>query len=126
MTNGRFTDIPVVDVGAMEGPPSARESLASELRDICHRVGFFVAVNHGVEASFVDAVFEMMHRFFALPAEHKSLIDKRRSPQVRGWETEGAEYTNGRPDFREQIDLWTEVRIRPERGLSAAVAPYYS
>lgn len=56
----------------------------------------------------VDSIFEMMHTFFALPEADKMLIDKRASPQFRGWEPVGSEYTNNRPDRREQIDLWTE------------------
>ena len=92
----------------MRGAPAERARLADDLRQICHEIGFFVATNHGVKPEFVDRVFDMMSRFFALPTEQKALIDKRESRHFRGWETEGAEYTNNRPDIREQIDLWTE------------------
>ncbi len=40
-------------------------------------------------------------------------IDKRQSRHFRGWEAEGSEYTNGRPDIREQVDLWSEHSARP-------------
>ena len=42
----------------------------------------------------------------------KALIDKRASRHFRGWEAVGAELTNGRPDMREQIDLWSEHKAR--------------
>ena len=65
-------------------------------------------VNHGVDPALVDATFDMMRTFFALPETDKLRIDKRTSRHFRGWELVGAESTNNRPDIREQIDLWTE------------------
>ena len=41
-------------------------------------------------------------------SNRNSLIDKRKSRHFRGWEAEGSEYTNNRPDIREQIDVWSE------------------
>jgi isopenicillin N synthase-like dioxygenase len=103
-----FDDIPIVDfTGVADGGPRFDE-VALELRGVCHEVGFFIVENHGVQAVLVDAVFDMMRDFFALPEEKKLLIDKRRSPQFRGWESVGTERTNNRPDYREQIDLWSE------------------
>ncbi len=116
MTNAPSTAIPVVDLGPLFGSESERAELAEQVREICHEIGFFVAVNHGIDPAFVDAVFAMMHRFFALPPEQKVLIDKMRSRHFRGWEAEGSEYTNNRPDIREQIDLWSEW---PERSRTA-------
>jgi isopenicillin N synthase-like dioxygenase len=108
MPSTTFADIPVVDVSAIRGTTRERTELAGRLEIICHRIGFFVAVGHGVDRSVVDSVFDLMHRFFSLPAGRKLLIDKRRSPHFRGWEAEGSEYTNNRPDIREQIDAWSE------------------
>ena len=67
-----------------------------------------LVVNHGVPDALNDATYDMMRRFFKLPVEHKGLIDKRTSRHFRGWEPVGSEYTNNRPDIREQIDCWTE------------------
>jgi len=108
MHTAGFTEVPVVDVAAMRGTPAERRALASHLEQICHHVGFFVAVNHGVDGAAIDDVFDLMQRFFALPTSDKELIDKRTSPHFRGWEAEGSEFTNNRPDFREQIDVWSE------------------
>ena len=104
MPSGQFTEIPIVDLSAIDG----RSALADEMREICHEVGFFVVTHHGVDPALVRAVFDSMRTFFALPEADKLRIDKRNSRHFRGWEPVGAESTNNRPDIREQIDLWTE------------------
>ena len=73
-----------------------------------HDIGFAVLVEHGLPDGFLAGAFEMMEAFFALPDEKKRLIDKRASPHFRGWEAVGTEFTNNRPDIREQIDIWSE------------------
>lgn len=98
-----FTEIPVVDLGS--GIDDDR--LAADLTEICHRIGFFVVENHGVAADLIDDTFAMMAEFFALSDDAKGAIDKRRSRHFRGWEAVGTEFTNDRPDIREQIDVWT-------------------
>ncbi len=113
MTSVSFTTIPTIDLSRRNGSPAEQATLADEVRDICHEIGFFVAVGHGIERSLVDRLFETMHQFFALPDEQKLLIDKRVSRHFRGWEAEGTELTNNRPDIRQQIDLWSEWPERP-------------
>ncbi len=125
-----FDRIPVIDLGLGSGPSVSgtpgpgpikqRRDLAEELCRVCHEVGFFLVVNHGVSHGLCDGVFDMMRRFFALSDEEKALIDKRRSRHFRGWEPVGAEYTNNRPDIREQIDWWTEWPAH-----SKDIEPYY-
>jgi isopenicillin N synthase-like dioxygenase len=111
-SSGTFSAIPVVDLAAWRGSPDERAALADEVRSVCHEVGFFLVVNHGVDPGFIDAIFEMMRRLFALPPADKSLIDKRRSRHFRGWEGVGAEHTNNRTDIREQVDTWSENEAR--------------
>ena len=50
---------------------------------------------------------------FALPDAVKARIDKVQSPWFRGWERVGAELTDLSVDYREQIDVWTELPPRP-------------
>lgn len=113
MSADSFAEIPVIDISAMAGTDADRAELAEQLCEVCHRIGFFVAVDHGVESELIDSVFDLMHRFFALPIEKKQLIDKLASRHFRGWEAEGSEYTNNRPDIREQIDVWSEWPALP-------------
>lgn len=103
-----FREIPVIDLAPLRGSAEERRVLAEQLRDVCHEIGFFLAVGHGIDRALSDSVFEMMASFFALPESDKLLIDKRESRHFRGWEPVGTEYTNDRPDIREQIDIWTE------------------
>jgi isopenicillin N synthase-like dioxygenase len=109
---GDFKTIPVVDLSLRRGSAAERRALAETLREICHHVGFLVVRNHGVDETLVTSVFALAKRLFDLPPEQKRLIDKRNSRHFRGWEPVGAEYTNNRPDIREQIDLWTEHPAR--------------
>jgi len=85
-----------------------KQLLADQVRDICHTTGFFLLQDHGISSDFLREVFDTSQRLFALPLDQKRLMDKSRSPHFRGWESEGSEYTNNRPDHREQVDLWTE------------------
>ena len=87
-----------------------RQALAAQVRDICHSTGFFLLQQHGLE-SILDRLFDLSRQFFALPVETKQRIDKARSPHFRGWEAVGTEFTNGRPDVREQVDLWTPHEV---------------
>ena len=107
-----FTKVPVVDISSRSAGPAARRALAERLGDICHHVGFVIVTNHGIDAAVINGVFDQSATFFALPEEQKRTIDKRNSPHFRGWEPVGAEYTNNRPDMREQIDLWTDHAAR--------------
>jgi len=102
-----FDEIPLVDLGDLDGTPARRTELAAQVCTICHEVGFMIVTNHGVAASIVDDVFDLMRRFFALEEEQRALIDKRASPHFRGWESVGSEFTNNRVDVREQIDIWS-------------------
>ena len=105
--------IPIVDLTPRTAGPTDRRELAQVITEICHEIGFMVVVNHGVPDRLLDEVFDSMDRFFSLPEDQKRSIDKTASPWFRGWEPVGTEYTNNRPDQREQIDLWTPW---PSRG----------
>lgn len=105
--------IPIVDLRRWKADAGERARLVDEVRETCHEVGFLVLTHHGIEPAFLDAMFALMERLFALPDEHKARVDKRQSRHFRGWEAVASERTNNRPDIREQVDLWSEHRARP-------------
>lgn len=102
------------------GAGADRVTFADRLRGICHEVGFFRLVDHGVSREFLDDYFATLRAFFALPEATKASIGKTQSPWFRGWERVGSERTDGRVDHREQIDVWTELPPR-----EAGVTPQY-
>jgi isopenicillin N synthase-like dioxygenase len=115
-----LTELPEVDLRAWRGPSADRRELADQVRQICHEIGFFHLVGHGISDDLLADHHEHRARFFALPVEIKRGIEKLASPHFRGWEPVGAELTGGRPDLREQLDLAVE---NPVRG-AAAQPPY--
>lgn len=119
MTGVAFREIPVVSLAEWTSPGADRDAFADRLRSICHEVGFFRLVDHGVSPAFVNEYFDALRRFFALPEAVKARIDKAHSPWFRGWERVGAELTDQRVDHREQVDVWTELTPHP-RGVVPA------
>jgi isopenicillin N synthase-like dioxygenase len=108
-----FSEIPVVSLSGWTAADADRVGFADRLRVICHEVGFFRVVDHGVDPGFLRDYFGALREFFALPEEAKAQIDKIGSPWFRGWERVGAELTDNRVDHREQIDVWTELDPQP-------------
>jgi isopenicillin N synthase-like dioxygenase len=103
-----FTEIPVVSLADWRAPDADRDAFVDRLRGICHEVGFFTLIDHGIEPAFVDRYFDALAAFFALPESVKARIDKSRSRHFRGWERVGAELTDNRVDHREQLDVSRE------------------
>jgi isopenicillin N synthase-like dioxygenase len=110
-----FREIPVLAMSDWHGDDADRAAFAERLRVICHEVGFFRVVDHGISPVFLDDYFSALQTFFALPETTKARIDKVHSPWFRGWERVGAELTDARVDHREQIDVWTELPPRDPR-----------
>ena len=108
-----FREIPVVSLSGWTETGAGQQAFAERLRAICHEVGFFQLVDHGVEQAFVEEYFAALRVFFTLPDSIKARIDKAQSPWFRGWERVGAELTDLSVDYREQIDVWTELPPRP-------------
>ena len=89
------------------GGPAARK-FCEELVETCHGTGFFYLTGHGIETAQNDGVFSMARRFFALPEEDRRAIAIGRSPQFRGYTILGDERTQGKSDWRDQIDIGPE------------------
>jgi len=118
--------IPIIDLQPWyHGSAAEQDALCDRLRRVCHEVGFFYAVNHGIDESVSAAYLDTVRDFFALPIEYKQAIDKSHSPQFRGWEQLGSELTNNQIDYREQIDIGVEARAieHPDPWYLALVGP---
>ena len=60
MTN--FTEIPILDLSALIKGGDTK-NLAQEFRKAYGTTGFSYVINHGIEQSLIDSVFEMSKKF---------------------------------------------------------------
>ncbi|MCW2685345.1 MAG: cefF [Mycobacterium sp.] len=97
--------LPVLDLADAHSDPSG---FRSRLREATRESGFFYLVGHGVPAARFDVVLRLAREFFALPDALKNEISQLKSPQFRGYSRVGGELTNGKVDWREQVDIGPE------------------
>jgi isopenicillin N synthase-like dioxygenase len=97
--------LPVLDLADAQSDPSG---FRSRLREATRESGFFYLVGHGVPAARFDVVLRLAREFFALPDALKNEISQLKSPQFRGYSRVGGELTNGKVDWREQVDIGPE------------------
>ena len=97
--------LPVLDLASAETEPHAFQL---SLREAAHRSGFFYLVGHNIEPGRMRGVLQLAREFFAVPDEVKDEISQLKSPHFRGYSRVGGELTNGRVDWREQIDIGPE------------------
>ncbi|SMC69713.1 Isopenicillin N synthase [Kibdelosporangium aridum] len=108
--------LPLIDLSRFRDPTADRAAFLSELRHAAHEVGFFYVVGHGVPAELTTGIYEVAKKFFALPLEQRLAIENINSPQFRGYTRTGYEFTGGKQDWREQIDIGPERAVVPADG----------
>ncbi|MBW0089174.1 isopenicillin N synthase family oxygenase [Pseudonocardia sp. KRD-184] len=102
------TSLPVLDMALLDRGGAGAAEFRAALRTATHEVGFFYLVGHGIGDDVTARAFAEAERFFALPDEDKRRVEMLRSPQFRGYTRTGGELTQGRVDWREQIDIGAE------------------
>lgn len=110
-----FSSIPILDY-SLAVSPSQRPQLILELQSALINVGFLYLSNTPVEQSLVDRLISYIPRLFALPQNEKDKIRMSNSPHFLGYSRFGAEYTKGKVDQREQIDIATPLECRWKPG----------
>ena len=118
--------LPVVDLTHwFDGDEQQRAELCREVGQLCHRIGFFYVINHGIPAPVSDSYLRAVKDFFALPLSVREAIDKHDSAQFRGWEKLGSELTNNQMDYREQLDIGVEAEpiAEPDPYYMALIGP---
>lgn len=100
--------LPVLDLSLLDAGPEAAAAFHADLRAATHDVGFFYLVGTGVSAHLERRLHTAARDFFALPEADKLAIENTRSPHFRGYTRIGGERTQGRVDWREQIDIGPE------------------
>lgn len=106
-------NLPTLDLSMFTDDESSAhtEEFIDQLRQICHEVGFFYLVNHGIPDQLNTALTEVAARFFALPEPERLSIAMDNSPHFRGYTPLKGEHTNGRADLRDEIDFGPERTI---------------
>lgn len=114
--------LPVIDLSLLDGGPESAAQFRDDLLRATHDVGFFYLVGHGVDETLMDDLLAASREFFALSEEQKFAVENVKSPQFRGYTRVGGELTEGKTDWREQIDVGPE---RPVVDNAAGLADYW-
>lgn len=100
--------LPVLDLSLLDAGPEAAARFREELRAATHDVGFFYLTGTGVSPQLEARLHRAARDFFALPDADKLAIENVTSPHFRGYTRVGGERTQGKVDWREQIDIGPE------------------
>ncbi|MEL5991420.1 isopenicillin N synthase family dioxygenase [Microbacterium phosphatis] len=100
--------LPILDLSQLDAGPEAAARFRSALAAATRDVGFFYLVGTGVSPELEARVQRVAREFFDLPEADKLAIENLTSPQFRGYARVGGERTQGRIDWREQIDIGPE------------------
>ena len=109
--------LPVLDLSRLDAGADEAEAFRAELREVTHDYGFFYLTGHGVPNDLIERVMTTSRAFFNLPEADKMAIENLKSPHFRGYTRVGGELTQGRVDWREQIDIGPErsaLALTPE------------
>ncbi len=104
----RLDAVPVIDISPLRGGPDKADMVAA-IGQACREIGFFYAINHGVEQAQIDAVYAQAKRFFDLPVAQKELCAIEHSSCHRGWFRLGGE--NLDPARQDQGDFKEGYKI---------------
>lgn len=100
--------LPVLDLSQLDEGPDSAARFREELRAATHDVGFFYLTGTGISPELEARLHQAALDFFALPEEDKLAIENVNSPHFRGYTRVGGERTQGKVDWREQIDIGPE------------------
>ncbi|KAK9480519.1 hypothetical protein V1514DRAFT_325635 [Lipomyces japonicus] len=103
-----FQEIPVLDLSLARDPASKPE-LLGQLRHALLQVGFLYIKNYGVPEELTQRVIDQSRALFELPLEQKLKFEMKHSPHFLGYSRLANEITKEQVDWREQIDLATEL-----------------
>jgi isopenicillin N synthase-like dioxygenase len=101
-------NLPILDLSLLDQGPEAAARFRDDLRTATRDVGFFYLTGTGVSPELEARLLHAAKDFFALPEAEKLAIENVTSPHFRGYTRVGGELTQGRVDWREQIDIGPE------------------
>ncbi len=101
-------NLPILDLSLLDGDADDAARFRAALRAATHDVGFFYLTGTGVAPELEARLRRTARAFFDLPEAEKLSIENVNSPQFRGYTRIGGERTQGKVDWREQIDIGPE------------------
>ena len=113
--------LPVLDLRRFDAGGDERRRFLEDLRNAARTYGLFYLAGHGVPEGLIQSVVALSRSFFSLPEADKLEIEMVNSPHFRGYTRPGYEYTRGKQDWREQVDIGAE---RPALTLDADSQPW--
>jgi isopenicillin N synthase-like dioxygenase len=82
-----FNEVPKIDFRRIySNTLKDRKELAKEVGAACRDVGFFYAVNHGVDDEMLNDTFDALKEYFALPEVVKMETHNQKTEKFRGYE----------------------------------------
>jgi isopenicillin N synthase-like dioxygenase len=102
--------LPVLDFSSFLKNPFGTEGQAfcRTLVETSRSSGFFFLTGHGIPEQQNIELLTVSQQFFKLPKEERHKIAIVNSPHFRGYTVLGDERTNGKSDWRDQIDIGPE------------------
>ncbi len=104
--------LPIVDLSSpREGDQAPLTRIAADVGAACRDVGFFYAVNHGVDAGLIAEAFAQSRRFFASPVAEKQALAIEEIGGNRGYSGllhEALDPGRG-PDMKEAFNVGLEL-----------------
>jgi len=90
-----FNEVPKIDFQRIYSDKlEDRKELAQEVGAACRDIGFFYAVNHGVDEDMLEDTLSALKEYFALPTEVKMETHNQKTTKFRGYEA----YLEGKLD----------------------------
>ena len=75
-TQGQFDQIPIIDLAPLfDGSEGGIERVAQAIDAAYSQVGFAYLINHGIEQTLIDQLFDASRQFHALPRASKMQIE---------------------------------------------------
>lgn len=103
-----FSEIPILDLSQAQDPDT-KPQLLVQLRHALLEVGFLYIKNYGIPNDLIQQVIYQGKALFDIPEEEKLKIEMKNSPHFLGYSRLANEITKEEIDWREQIDLATEL-----------------
>jgi len=104
--------LPILDINDfLQSPdsPPARQ-FCNKLIKTCHETGFFYLTGHCIDPAQNNDIISLARRFFTLPEKDRHAIAIGKSRHFRGYTILGDERTQGKSDWRDQIDIGPEAQ----------------